>query len=266
MLLRVQTVLLVVLIAAVATAGWRMTYIPDPILNARAIEQLEAATERIDALYERLAHSTTSAEQFTQVAIKEAGQRADLTGTVTTSSGEPIAEADVLLIVKTWPNNRYRQDDYAVKTDKEGKFILKKKIPLSGQYGVNAAAIAEGHALTSQYVLVKDAGGNAPDELKFELSPATSTCIVITDESGKPIAKALVAPSARVTEDDEEYLVYHQGSNPVWQKTDEDGSVTLTWFAAGDVAKINIRPRGGEWSETSFDVTDNGEVSIKIAP
>ncbi|TWT95947.1 hypothetical protein Pla108_30240 [Botrimarina colliarenosi] len=52
MLLRVQTGLLVVLIALVAAAGWRMTYIPDPILNAQYMSE---TTELLQTIQNDLA-------------------------------------------------------------------------------------------------------------------------------------------------------------------------------------------------------------------
>lgn len=196
--------------------------------------------------------------------VKKRDVRAHLRGAVNDTEGKPLADADVLLIVKTWPNNRFRQDDYAVKTDKAGEFVLKGRIPLDGQYGVNAAVVAEGHAIASRYVLVEDPAGQPPEKLVLELPESTETRIVVTDAAGKPLAKALVGPSERIDAEDEEHLVYHQGSNPVWKKTDAEGAVTIDWFTPGDLGKVNIRPRGGEWQEMKFDVSENATVTLKV--
>lgn len=196
---------------------------------------------------------------------KRSMARADLNGNVFDTNGKPIVEADVLLIIKTWPNNRFRQDDYAVKTDASGSFVLNGRIPLDGQYGVNAVVVGEDQAIASQYVLVKDPQGQPPEELDFKLSPSVKTRVVITDENGEPVAKALVAPSGRIAADDSEHIVYHQGSNPVWKKTDAEGAVMIDWFATGDLGKINIRPRGGEWQEKKIDMDEVSDGTITIA-
>ncbi|MEO0531404.1 MAG: permease prefix domain 1-containing protein [Planctomycetota bacterium] len=198
-------------------------------------------------------------------AVRKTRSKADLTGTVNYTNGKPVADADVLLIVKTWPNNRFRQDDYAVKTDASGVFQLKGRIPLDGQYGINAAVVAEGQAIASKYVLVEDPAGNPPEDLSFQLQPSAETRIVVTNTAGQPIARALVAPSGRVASDDTEHNVYHQGSNPVWKKTDADGAVTVDWFAEGDLGLVRIRPRGGDWQEKKFDLADANDGTITIA-
>ncbi|QDT68275.1 hypothetical protein MalM25_11960 [Planctomycetes bacterium MalM25] len=196
--------------------------------------------------------------------VKKRNVRANLSGVATDTKGNPLADADVLLIVKTWPNNRFRQDDYAIKTDDAGEFVLKGRIPLDGQYGVNAVVVADGHAIASRYVLVEDPSGQPPEKLGFKLPESTETRIVVTDAAGKPLAKALVGPSERIDAEDEEHLVYHQGSNPVWKKTDDEGAVTIDWFAPGDLGKVNIRPRGGEWQEKKIEVTEGKRVTLKV--
>lgn len=199
---------------------------------------------------------------FTWVKLSAAG--ADLRGVVTNAAGKPVAEAKVLLILKTWPNNRFRQNDFALETDESGHFGIGGVIPFKGQYGINAAVVAEGHAIASKYVLVEETAGKSPEELRLELSPSKPLRIVVTDDKGKPLVRAVVAPSGRVTEDDKEILVYHQGSQPAWRKTDEEGAVTVDWFVPGDLAKISIRPRGGDWQEHKFEVTDAQEVTVTI--
>lgn len=207
----------------------------------------------------------------TETFAKVSGRRADLTGKVTDTNGAPIAEADVLLIVKTWPNNRFRQDDYAVKTDGNGQFTLKGRIPLDGQYVVNAAVVPKGHAIVSKYVLVRDPAGEEPNQIEFQAPRSTTVRMTITDDAGKPLENALVAPSARFPESgDEEHLVYHQGSRPTWKKSNADGLVEIDWFAPGDIGKVRVRPRGGDWQEVdvpSIDPSFEGApVTIAVTP
>lgn len=267
MLRRLQAIATLLLLAAVVFLGVR-----DWVSANAAVQHMNATTNFLRTIQSDLgelraelrpAGPSPNAEA-TQTVAKRVATKADLRGVVTGVDGEPIAEADVLLIVKTWPNNRFRQDDYAVKTDGGGAFVLKGRVPLDGQYGVNAAVVADKHAIRSRYVLVEDPQGQPPEELDFELPASNAIQIVVTDQAGEPLAKALVAPSARLTQDDDEHLVYHQGSRPAWKKTDAEGAVTVDWFVPGDLGKVTIRPRGGDWQERKFDVGEAATVTVAV--
>lgn len=196
--------------------------------------------------------------------VKRQPTKADLTGVVTTASGEPLADADVLLVIKTWPNNRFRQNDKAVKTNGEGRFTLKRAIPLDGQYGVNAAVVAPGHAIASRYVLVEDPAGEPPEDFDFRLNPSTPIQLRLTNAGGEPLAKTFVAPRGRNDADNEDHVVYFQGSRAAWRKTDDNGVAEIDWFAAGDFGTIATKPRGADWQEHNFETPSDPDQVVTI--
>lgn len=198
--------------------------------------------------------------------VKLTSTGGDLRGSVIDVEGKPIADADVLLILKTWPNNRFRQDDIAIETDKSGMYSVGGLIPVNGQFGINVAAVAEGHAIVSMYLFTKDSGAKPGVEIDLKAPVSETISLQITDSEGKPLTSAVVAPRGRKDTDDNEHIVYHQGSSPAWKKTDEAGVVEVDWFLKGDKATIAVQPKGGEWIEKSFDVTEGDEITIKLDP
>lgn len=204
-----------------------------------------------------------AADEITLVAQQRA-PRGDLSGVVIDASGDPIADADVLLIIKTWPNNRYRQDDIALTTDADGRFNLPRAVPLDGQYGVNAAVVAPGHAIASQYVLVENPAGEEPETIDFKLVPSTTVKLKLTNTAGEPLPRTFVAPSSRNDADNQDHRVYFQGSKPAWRRTDGDGAVEIDWFAAGDYGKVTLKPRGGDWQEHEFETPSAPDETVTI--
>ncbi len=77
----------------------------------------------------------------------------DFSGTVMDESGKPLADADLLVILKTWPNDRYMQQDFYAKSDSEGHFTFPKLVPVNRQYAVQVVAAKKGYAFKSAYQL-----------------------------------------------------------------------------------------------------------------
>lgn len=183
----------------------------------------------------------------------------DLTGQFTDAAGQPLAEALVLLILKTWPNNRYQQEDFHTKTDAAGRYKFEQLIPEGRQYAVMVTAYKPGSATTSKYILLRNPVG-VPEPVNLQLAAAVKTPLVIKDSSGKPLA-ATVLPSGRVTKAGDDHLVYFQGSEILKLQANASGEVTLDCFEAGDTANVYVRMGAGEWVKKAFMVPADGAVT-----
>lgn len=215
----------------------------------------------------RQAHAAPPATPHGQLRLaqKPAGKEAkpqkdtvDLAGTITDRKGKPLADVHVLVILKTWPNNRYRQEDFAAKTDSKGKFRLAGLVPKSGQRAIQLAAVKDGYALKSLYELRKAGETLASDSLKLELDDAVPLTLTVRDAQGKPVAKAQVIPFNR-TAGDEEHGVYFQAAKPIAAVTDEKGQVPVSVFRRGDKAEVYIALPGKDWEQFPVVIPETGD-------
>ena len=179
--------------------------------------------------------------------------------------GKAIAGADVFFVVKTWPNNRYRQRAYQGKTDKKGGFRLEGKYVVGEKYAVQVAVLAEGHALESAYQFVKDGGELAPVDLK--LSKGQETVLRFLGEGDRPVKGVVAYPGKRSAAAGGEHSLYLQGSESVHRTSDEKGEVRVTWFAPGDRATVGARYPGADWREHQVEIKGEAvEIRRGAAP
>ena len=184
---------------------------------------------------------------------------ADLAGTITDRQGKSVADVDVLVILKTWPNNRYRQEDFATKTDGKGKFRIAGLVPKSGQRAIHLAAVKDGYALTSLYELRKPGEKLASESLKIKLDDAVPLTLTVRDAQGNPAAKARVIPFSRAA-GGEEHGVYFQAAKPIENVADEKGQVRLSVFRRGDSAQIYIALPDKEWEQCAVAIPESGDA------
>lgn len=197
---------------------------------------------------------------------KSAGPQRDLAGAITDSQGKPLADVHVLVILKTWPNNRYRQEDFAGKTDKQGRFCFDKLVPAAGQRAIQLAAVKDGYALTSLYELKKDGEAFESDALKVELAEAVPLTVAVRDAQGRPAAKARVIPLSRQAADGEQHSVYLQAAKPIEVVVDDGGRVRVHVFRRGDKAELCVQLPGKDWEQLPLTVPETGEtVEIKTS-
>ncbi|HWB11107.1 MAG TPA: permease prefix domain 1-containing protein [Pirellulales bacterium] len=187
----------------------------------------------------------------------------DVAGTVVDHDGKPLADVHVLVILKTWPNNRYRQQDFADKTDKEGRFQFKNLVPAAGQRAVHLALVKEGYALKSTYELKKAGEPLETDALKLQLDDAVPMKLTVRDAKGRPAAKAQVMPFQRKTAAGEEHGVYFQAAEPIQAVADAQGQIPAGFFQRGDQAEIYVRLPGKEWEQLSVTIPQEGD-SIEV--
>ena len=194
----------------------------------------------------------------------QAEASATLGGTVVDENGQPIADARVCVILKTWPGGRYRQESFAARTDKEGRYSWTDFYPLGRQSALLVTISHDGYALTSVYHLNKD-GKELPDDA-FQLPPAAPVTVQLSDAEGRAAAGVKVLVSARKTEDGIEHLLYSQSARQAPELlagTDDEGRVTLRQFLPGDQARLSVIVDGDE-QRLDFEVPEKGEVKLVL--
>lgn len=195
--------------------------------NAQLREQLDAALAEIP----RTNLVAVAQPKTTQ-------EKPSLAGTVLNDKKQPVAGAKVELILKTWPNNRYRQQRLQTKTDAQGRYEFKDLYSLHQQVAVLVTVLADGYAMESHYVL-EEAPTEAIADIDFSLPIAQKKTFQILSE-GKPVANAAVFPFHRTTADGTEHLTYWMSQPEISQKTDDQGRVTLSYFLPGEQVKLGI--------------------------
>ncbi|MFO0945176.1 MAG: hypothetical protein U1D30_04400 [Planctomycetota bacterium] len=224
------------------TQGWRRN-------------QLELAAKQADLANEKI----KAADSLTK--NPSAGARVPLLGTVVDIEDRPIEGAQLLLIVKTWPNGRYQQASHHSETGMDGTFHIENIIPKNDRHAVLVAAVKEGYAFRSIY-RIKENGHWEP--VRLVLEPASTITLEVHDEKDQPIANARVFPSERRSRAGETNLIYFMGSEPIHATTDADGKVPLNFFAAGDQAEVYVQFPGEEWQNRKIEIPTNGNF-IRIS-
>jgi hypothetical protein len=186
----------------------------------------------------------------------------DLVGQITDTERQPLADATVLVILKTWPNGQYQQKDHTATTDENGRFVLPKLVPAHSKYAIQVAALKEGFAFHSFYHL-KESQFEKLQPVTLQLEAASSVTLVVRDNSGEPIPNVNVIPFAREPQGGSRHQVYFQGAEPIRRTTDAEGRVQFGCFLKGDSAEICVQLPGQDWGNRAFEVsTDNILVDL----
>jgi len=184
----------------------------------------------------------------------------DIVGQVLDENSQPIENAHVLAVVKTWPPNGYRQQAYMTTTTPEGRFSVDDVYPLQQPYEVQIAALADGHLLHSEYVTNETGGPLTP--VGFQLESTVLFELRIEDQDGSPIAGVEAFPFRRSGDGDHEHVVYFQSADPIIRRSDNDGLLRLPYFEPGDRATIYLRAPGAEWETREIVVPTDGGVMV----
>jgi hypothetical protein len=192
-------------------------------------------------------------------------QLADFVGSVLDESGKPLPDADLLVILKTWPGGQYMQQDFYAKSDSDGHFSLPKLVPVNRQYAVQVAAAKKGYAFKSAYQMKQGAAVKEPQPAKFRLEKAFPLTLVIRDKAGQPIPEAVAVPNSRKPQGGQEQSIYFQASEPLHCDANDQGEISLPYFAAGDRVTINLQIPGRDWEPHSFVVQEkNNPYTITV--
>lgn len=186
----------------------------------------------------------------------------DLAGQIVDREGLPVARANVLVILKTWPHQRYRQTDFTAVTDSDGRFRVPEIVPQAGRYAIQVAAVKDGYALASKYQLVADEARDVIPHMQLRLQPAQRLTVEVRDSQGRAVAGAKVVPCSRRTRGGETHSIYFQANASVQTDANASGRVEMNCFESGDAAEIAIQLPGDEWQQRQIRVSEQGELVI----
>jgi hypothetical protein len=248
------------IIPATATIIWLSVALQQAqIRGARAEEELRLQQERVHQL---LAAANLPDGEATQLLAAD-DARLDLSGTVLDQDGKPVPKANIVVIHKSWPNNRYRQDSLRTTTGDDGTFRLPKLYVPKTQVAFLVTVLAEGHTMVSEYVLRKADQEVAP--FKFTLRPAVTKTLIIKDNAGQPVADTAVFPTTRRTQAaGEEHHIYYQSATDCGFKTDAQGRVRMSVFAADDEIDLGVMTKP-ESTEVTLKIDAAAEQTITIS-
>lgn len=239
----VPSVAVTVLLAALVT-GWFVWRLQ--MMNAVLLEQREQALRMLAAA--RGVQEGADDEAL----LAAAADKQDLTGKVHDAAGKPVKNARIVVIHKSWPNNRYRQESLHTTTGDDGAFRLPKLFVPGTQVAFLVTVLAEGHAMQSEYILRER--GEEVQPFQFTLKPAVTKTLIVRNANGSPVAKTTVFPTKRRTGNPAvEYLIYYQSADDTGFRTDAEGKVRVSIFAADDEVDLGVMTK-----------PDPTEVTIRI--
>lgn len=185
----------------------------------------------------------------------------DLVGQVVDETGKPVSGAHVLAVVKTWPQEAFRQLAYTTVTGDDGTYRIDDIYPLDEEYAVQIAVLADQRVLKSNYI---DPRKGELEPIDFRLQGATPLAVRFESPDGCPMMGVHVIPSSRTDANGDMHGVYFCSAGPIVEETDADGRVTLPYFSPGDRAAFFVRPPGGEWLTEEAWIDASGEVVVQL--
>lgn len=183
----------------------------------------------------------------------------DIHGRVVDEDSQPIGQANVLAVVKTWPQNGYRQQAYTATTNEDGEFTIDNVYPLGEEYHIQIATVADKRLLRSTYIRSE---GEQLEPVVFHLPATEAFALRIEGVDGESVVGAEVFPHRRIDDSGEDHLVYFDSADPIIRRSNHDGVVELPYFVAGDRATIYLRLPDREWHTREVVVPPNGNVVL----
>ncbi len=187
----------------------------------------------------------------------------DIVGTVTDEIGRPMTAANILVVVKTWPNNGYRQQAYTAASRTDGTFEIRNVYPPEQDYEIQIAAIADRRLLQSQYFDTMR-GKLGPIHFRLEASPNLS--LHFESEAGEPIEGVSVFPFERIEASGKRHRVYFDSAEPIICKSNASGTVAMPHFLPGERASVFVRFPGEEWNERQLVIPPEQDEVVITRP
>ena len=186
----------------------------------------------------------------------------DVVGSVTDVLGEPLVSANVMVVVKTWPKDGYRQQSYMATTGPNGAFEIRDVYPPGIEYKVQVTAIAEGSLLAMESTEVRT-GELAPFEFRLHESVPLELKFVSAD--GEPLEGVSAIPSFREDQSGSQHFVYFYGSDPLVKRSDQEGRVSMPHFLPGEKVAFNVQFPGDNWQVREIVVPDSRQF-VELRP
>jgi len=207
-------------------------------------------------------NSKTSSQQAASpdAALASLNYNGDVGGLVVDGLGKPLARANVMVAVKWWPENGFRQQCYMRTTNECGKFSIEDVYPADARHEVQIAAIADGHLLTSQYIDDQDHPLNS---LSIELPSASAELAVeFRSSNGQPISGVAAFPHQRFEATGVGHTVYFQSADRIIRRSDDSGCMKFTNFSPGDRAIVFVRFPNHDWQPREIVVPDDESTVV----
>ena len=192
-----------------------------------------------------------------------AGPPVHVSGKVIDADGKPLADVALLAIRKTWPNNRYRQEALATKTDADGAFRFDDFAEGGRQYAFLLTVLADGYAMTSQYELVRD--GTQQEPVTLTLEKAEPVTFLFQDADGQPLEGVFASPGERTIDKATSFLNYSMHGKSTGKQSDAQGQATFTAWKPGESGTFYYRD-GQQEGELHFKVGPDRRVAIEVPP
>ncbi len=205
----------------------------------------------------RILNNLTSQKQETQNPDNDHHR---LNGSVKTEQGEPINNANLLIILKTWPENRFRQQNFHLKSNELGEFQFKFQTPQDGQYAVHVTAYKDGYGFKSEYKIKEKNDLKPIKKFQFNLPQSSPFTIQVLEQNGSPIKDFCMYPSSRKTSSGEDHIIYHQASEPIQLNSNENGKIPIRLFTKGEMVNFRIRIPGKDWQEQKVEIPQKGNL------
>lgn len=190
------------------------------------------------------------------VSIRLGGERpgdGDILGGVFDEQSRPIENVHVLAVVKTWPQQAFRQQAYAAVTRSDGSFEITDVYPIEEKYEVQISVVGEGRLLQSKYINLRD---GVLDPVRFTLHETNPLTVRIALSDGRPLKGVEVFPFERRDAEGDSHSVYFCSAGPIVRTSDARGEVQLPYFSAGDTASLYVRRPGGRWHTYALEIPD----------
>jgi hypothetical protein len=234
-------------------AGWSRFEIG----RQRLTDDLRSLKDELGALRREQDSLVTKTAQSVSEQIQPV--ESDFVGLVLDDEQQPLRDTTVLVTLKTWPYGQYHSKDFAATTDSEGRFLLSKLVPASGQYAIELAVVKDGFAFHS-YFHLKQTPEEKLEPITLRLEPASHVTLVVRDDNDVPIRDVKVVPRARESQNGDIHRIDLLGSELVGRMTDAEGRVQFGCFLTGDTVEISVQLPGGDWDLHSFEVSQDDFV------
>lgn len=243
------------LVVLTGVLGWQLWSVAgDQQQLISQIEQTQLELQELRAAQAEPATATPPREKL-----------AEVSGRITDDNGQPIADAHVLAIYKTWPDGRYQQRSANTTTNADGEFQLTKRLDIGHKHALQIAFAAEGYTLASRYSVNPAKGEDRLAPIDVMLQPVTPVRVRVVRSDGTGLASASVLPSSRQSPTGETANVYFQGSAPIHLVTEADGTLTLPYFQPGDQAELTVQV-DDKWQNVNFVVSADDQPQVVALP